>query len=465
VPAEPARRAASGGARWSASVALRVATLAVVMLAACTAPMAPPVAASGGPSLRGPAPPREALEPAPAEVALALPATEEPPTPPASEEAPTPPPSYDEARLSALRRRLGVLLAGKSLAGASVGALAIELGSGLVIFKQGAEKPLVPASNEKLFTTAASVGLLGADHRMLTRVAASSEPRPDGGVAELYLIGDQDLGWTKHARASAAEPLERLARAVRERGIRRVDGALHVMGEPLLDADRFGTLDPGEHRARVASRFRQALVAAGVSAQRTALSPSFALPAGAPTVAEWRSEPLIEASATINQLSHNELADGLLRHLGLARRGESTPAAGAAEALAWLTSSGVPTEALRMVDGSGLSRENRTSARALVALLRLASRAPWGDGFSRTLAVAGRSGTLARRMRGPNTDGRVAAKTGSLDGVVSLSGYLQSRHDGRRYAFSLLFNGVKSAAAARKVEDRFLEELASAWQG
>jgi D-alanyl-D-alanine carboxypeptidase/D-alanyl-D-alanine-endopeptidase (penicillin-binding protein 4) len=390
------------------------------------------------------------------------------PDPPAPQPAPAtlaPPPAYDQRRLAALRVRLARLLATSVASRGTVSALVVEVSSGMVIFEREASRPVIPASNEKLFTTAASVALLGPDHRMVTRLAASAPPSPEGSVEALYLVGDHDLGWSGLDRDTPPEALASLARAAREQGIRRVKGALHVLGEPILEAQRFETLDPAAHRAKVARRFQQTLSAAGVAAPRALLSGSFALPTGAVMVGEARSEPLIKACATINQISHNEMADALLRHLGLARRGESTPQAGAAEVLAWLTSVGIPTTGLQVADGSGLSRDNRTTTRTLVALLETAARAPWGAAFAGTLAVAGEKGTLARRMTGPDTSGRLRGKTGTLEGVVSLSGYLQSRHDGRSYAFALVFNGVTKGAEARKVEDAFLGELASDWQG
>jgi D-alanyl-D-alanine carboxypeptidase/D-alanyl-D-alanine-endopeptidase (penicillin-binding protein 4) len=360
--------------------------------------------------------------------------------------------------------RLGRLIASAIAARGSAAAMVTEVGSGAVIFEQEGGQLLIPASNEKLFTTAASLALLGLDHRMVTQLAASGQPTADGSVDDLYLVGGHDLGWATPDHAPP-DALVQLARAARAQGIRRVRGALHVVGEPILEAQRFETLDPGAHRAKTARRFQQALKEAGIKAPRTVLSASFALPAGTIAVGEARSAPLIEACATINQLSHNELADALIRHLGWARKGEASPQAGAAEVLSWLGAVGIPTSGLRIADGSGLSRDNHTTVRTLVALLGVAARSSWGGAFAGTLAVAGEKGTLARRMTGPDTAGQVRAKTGTLDGVVSLSGYLKSRHDGRSYAFSLVFNGIPSGAETRKIEDAFLAELAADWQG
>lgn len=104
------------------------------------------------------------------------------------------------------------------------------------------------------------------------------------------------------------------------------------------------------------------------------------------------------------------------------------------EALADL---GIPMEGVELADGSGLSRSNRATCAATFAALRVARQARFravDDG----LAVAGRSGTLRRRLVGTPVEGRLRAKTGSLDGVVGLVGVFERRPELR---FAMLANG------------------------
>ena len=123
-----------------------------------------------------------------------------------------------------------------------------------------------------------------------------------------------------------------------------------------------------------------------------------------------------------------------------------------------LADAGVPLGGVRLIDGSGLSSLDRLTARALSGLLRAA----WADPDVRpyllaALPVAGRSGTLADRMRTPPARGNVQAKTGTTSLASALSGYVK-----RRYVFSVLQNGSPvSSYWARRAQDRFATALAA----
>ncbi|MGH9004387.1 MAG: D-alanyl-D-alanine carboxypeptidase, partial [Acidimicrobiia bacterium] len=95
----------------------------------------------------------------------------------------------------------------------------------------------------------------------------------------------------------------------------------------------------------------------------------------------------------------------------------------------------------RSADGSGLSREDRHSAREFLGMLRVAGFQPWGNYLLESLPLAGRSGTLARRLRGTPAEGNVRAKTGWIDEARALSGYLTTA-GGRRAVFSVVVNGT-----------------------
>jgi serine-type D-Ala-D-Ala carboxypeptidase/endopeptidase (penicillin-binding protein 4) len=114
---------------------------------------------------------------------------------------------------------------------------------------------------------------------------------------------------------------------------------------------------------------------------------------------------------------------------------------------------------VRIVDGSGLSRYDRLTARALAALLISAwSDAEIKDPFVASLPVAGVSGTLEDRMKRLPAYGNVRAKTGTTDTSSSLSGYVRTR-----YVFSILQNGYPIAwYYARRTQDRFAQVLAGA---
>ncbi|MEM7165469.1 MAG: D-alanyl-D-alanine carboxypeptidase/D-alanyl-D-alanine-endopeptidase [Planctomycetota bacterium] len=109
-------------------------------------------------------------------------------------------------------------------------------------------------------------------------------------------------------------------------------------------------------------------------------------------------------------------------------------------------------------DGSGLSKQNRLSARALVALLRYANRQPWGRDLAATMPVAGEDGTLKKRFRKHPLRGQVRAKTGHIKGVSGLAGTAQTAAG--EVHFALLFHGAAGKVAkARLWQEKVLAEL------
>ncbi len=175
--------------------------------------------------------------------------------------------------------------------------------------------------------------------------------------------------------------------------------------------------------------------------------------------------PLADVATRVGKDSQNLFAEALLKRTGYAfarAAGEPNPrgswATGRAAVEDLLKRAGVQDNHVQPVDGSGLSRENRSSARAMVQVLAYMHKHPGWPLFARSLAVAGRDGTLKRRMK--DVPGLVCAKTGYIGGVRTLSGYVETP-DRRMYAFSLLFNGFKRTSRPfTKMQDRFCEVLA-----
>ena len=122
-----------------------------------------------------------------------------------------------------------------------------------------------------------------------------------------------------------------------------------------------------------------------------------------------------------------------------------------------LAAAGVPLAGVRLVDGSGLSRLDRLTATAVVALLEAGLAADLRDAFLASLAVAGVDGTLEDRLERSPARGRVIAKTGTTSGASALSGFVRDR-----YVFAILQNGRPIATHwARIAQDRFATVLAS----
>lgn len=225
-----------------------------------------------------------------------------------------------------------------------------------------------------------------------------------------------------------------------------LDGSLAADSSPVTLPVAAG--NPTRWAAQVV---RSRLIAAGIAVDgpaadshaKPAPSALLALPAEAP-LTEVRSRPLAEIVRGMLKRSNNLYAEALLR-LATGPAGSREGPAAITAARDRLAGWGVPVDAVRLADGSGLSRMNLTTAEALAMLLA----AQWDEGRSplaQGLPVAGVDGTLAERMKGTPAAGVVRAKTGTLTGVRSLAGYVVTP-GGEPLVFAILCNNFEGPPA------------------
>jgi D-alanyl-D-alanine carboxypeptidase/D-alanyl-D-alanine-endopeptidase (penicillin-binding protein 4) len=212
-----------------------------------------------------------------------------------------------------------------------------------------------------------------------------------------------------------------------------------VGGAIALGADRVeiwrSVIDPTAYAAAV---FRQQLEGAGIRIGGKVVAGS--VPADASPLYEFDGLPLRTTADLLLKYSNNFIAETLLKHLGRLDSGaQGSWANGAAALRARLAALGLPLEGSVLVDGSGLSRDNRVSARLLVAALRKADQTfAIGPDLLASLPIAAEDGTL--RKRADAARGLVRAKTGTLDGVTALAGWAHTVR-GRELVFALISNG------------------------
>jgi PBP4 family serine-type D-alanyl-D-alanine carboxypeptidase len=162
----------------------------------------------------------------------------------------------------------------------------------------------------------------------------------------------------------------------------------------------------------------------------------------------------------VNKESNNLLAETVAKTLGRVTFGEGSFQGGMRAVERFLLRDvGVPESEIRLRDGSGLSAQNQVSAGALLKLLRFMAASNHWEGFWSTLPEAGVRGELGR-MRNSPAARNLRAKTGTMEGVSSLSGMVRTR-SGERILFSILANDHPSEYRAKRAEDRIGILLAS----
>ena len=392
------------------------------------------------------------------------------PTAAATATAPTSaPPS---PALSALRAKLAGALAA---AGPQTGALVYDLTADQQLFAQRAGVGRPPASVEKLYTSVAVLSTLGPDARFQTSVLGAGHLGP-GRVwhGDLYLRGggDPTLGgggfnrvWEEGYGPTAAE----LVRQLRARGIRKVTG--HVIGDAsLFDSRRgvpssgyapdigdlggqlaaltydhgatLGSLSPGAFAARELALTMRADGIGAKAIRRTAPTPAAAQP-----LAAVSSPPTSVLLKLTDVRSDDFFAEMLTKQLGVRFGAGGTTSAGAAVIASSVAALGIHP---RIVDGSGLSRQDSSSPRQVVDLLRDVWRTPNGRVLHPALPVVGVSGTVQQIGLYSGARGRCVAKTGTLNYVSNLAGYCDSR-GGHTLAFALLVDGPDNVAAFKLI--------------
>ena len=313
--------------------------------------------------------------------------------------------------------------------------------------------PRIPASNQKLISTAYALDRLGPDFRLKTRLIQ----RPDGSM-ELNGQGDPDLGIAGLQRFVLAALRQGGARGNSVAGVK-----LMVREEPRSNwwpsdwhpADRgyaYGApitrlaltsnavggavSDPYSRLQRL---FQQEALRRGGTVQIQRGQPVAetlsAVQQNTVVLHEESSAPMHALLSLANTESHNFTAEVLMRQAS----GLWDVRAASRATERWMFEQGLPVKGLHVADGSGLSRNNRVTSNTIAALLMRMDQHPFSAYYQASMAIAGQRGTLRNLYRGSVLDGRFRGKTGTISGVRSISGYLQTV-DGPRYV-SMISNG------------------------
>lgn len=356
---------------------------------------------------------------------------------------------------------------------------------GLTVSSVNAQLTVLPASTLKVVVAAVALDVLGEGHRFRTSVHADVEAN---GVVpgDLVLVGGGDpvlvtAPWL--AESGQTYPpinvtsFEALADAVVAAGVTRVDGRVVGSGG-RYDDERFipswseairvteaGPYDalmvddgrlPGGGVASdpalgAAQILTELLLDRGIEiAEEPAADSAVAVPV---EVASVESVDLAGIIAEMLVTSDDNTAELLVKEIGFVTTGEGTTAAGLTEIEDRLRTWGVPLDGVALSDGSGLSRDNRLTCAALMAVLQFGDI---DDPVGRGMPVAAQSGTLIAEFENTPMSGILRGKTGSLTDVKALVGYVPAP-DGAVIEYTLILNEpAVQQSAFRDVWERLL---------
>jgi D-alanyl-D-alanine carboxypeptidase/D-alanyl-D-alanine-endopeptidase (penicillin-binding protein 4) len=345
-----------------------------------------------------------------------------------------------------------------------------------------------PASVEKLYTATTALQRLGAETRLSTTVFGTGQLGPNGvWEGDIYLRGGGDPTFgdssfiKSHYGGLGAGISTLVSQLVRTDGIHAIRGSVYgdesvfdsQRGEPssgyAQDPFLEGTLSGLAFDRGASGNEKVAHAPAAYAARKLwallkndgiSIRGSFGAattPAGSAQLAQVSSPTITQLLALMLPPSDNFFAETLLKDLGAAGGGTGTTAAGAA--VVSQTISALLGIHPRVVDGSGLSESDRTSVYEVVDLLSELQPTPTGTILRNSMAVAGRTGTLAKRMRSTGAAGHCQGKTGTLTGYSNLVGYCQAAN-GHLLAFAFFNDGI-STALAHVIQDHMTITLAN----
>ena len=449
--------------------------------------------------------------------------------------------------LTPLTERLSIMMRAPALNPEETGVAVLLLPEGRPIFMRLPDRPLQPASTQKILTTAASLALLKPEFVYRTILYADTPIDGSGSIAgNLYIQGSG-------APDLVGESWWLVARRLANLGLRKVEGNLvadesffdtarRPQGWPQASADSWYnapigalscnfnvvtvtidpspilgarpdlTLSPAASYFQVMNRAlttagptslavtrsfesgRNALVVSGTI--RRGSGPAFfnraveeptqyaltafreiarregievvgnlvvgTVPEKAREIHTHESRPLGSLVRDMNKNSNNFMAEMLVKTLGAQFVGIPGTTAGGLEVIrGYLAGIGVDLEGARLADGSGLSDDDRVSARLLAEVLARA-RADFeiGPDLVASLPIGGADGTLDERFGGEGSRRRIRAKTGRVAGALTLAGYAANK-DGRIFAFAVLANRPRGTIDnVHRAIDRIVDELA-----
>lgn len=456
------------------------------------------------------------------------------------------------AELDSILNRIGA-------EGAIVSARIVDVSSGQLIYERNADRATIPASNMKLFSSAAALEFFGPDHAFETYLYLAGE--------DLWLIGSGDPGFgdsliAERRQESTMAGIDRWADELIARGVRRLAGRLlyfdgvfdrelvhptwgrddlqywyaapvsglnfntnciDIMGKPgeaglpatlwvkpattmvtLENKTISGKGEPGADHTR--PQMKNHYVVAGRVEREGEISSAPVVDPGAfvadvvvehlrsrgivieggtervdrlpikpgPDVTPLLLTPhrtkLVEILPRVNKNSQNLMSEALAKAVGrayLMKRGDRDAIgswrSGHEAMAAMLREKKIDDQNFLAMDGSGLSRGNRVTARQVSELLVAMRKSANAKVFEESLAIGGVDGTIRNRFSGAK--GRVRAKTGYIGGVRSLSGYVDS-DSGRTIVFSIMYNniprragGIRDTRPFEMLQDEALELL------
>ena len=359
-----------------------------------------------------------------------------------------------------------------------------DLTTGEILAQHNSDLPLLPASIMKTVTIAGLLKEKGPDERFHTRVYADGKVNDGNIKGDLVVIGGGDPTLGANCLPESADIAEEIVASLKSMGIKRIDGNLRVdtsiyVGPSCppswVKEDRNESYATGSHAlnfrrnasgsrsvkdpvAVFLSYLKSKLASAGIAVEGTITQDDKGLAddRNATLLVDHVSDRYAEVMRSCMMRSDNLFAENLLRTFAIARGKEGSTTAGAEEMMKYWIKAGVPAKGVNIIDGSGLSRSNRVTARFMAGIMEEMNE---DEDFSTFLPLAGQEGTLSDFLKDTALDSYVAMKTGSMRGIQCYAGYKLDEQFAPTHSIVIIMNEIGKRPQARAAAERLLLDL------
>lgn len=375
--------------------------------------------------------------------------------------------SGDEAMAEFLRRN--------GVPDNSVSVKIIDLADGSIIASHNESVPLVPASIMKSVTTAALLETTGPDWRYHTRIFIDG-PNDFGYLrGNLIIEGACDPTVNSNKEPFSEDIIQEITDALTYQRINRIEGSIIIDENNFDGAPRptswakedcskyYGT---GSHAfnysdnatgeravhnpsANFISQLKKNLTYHGIDIEDNPMSEGKRI-----QIHDHLSAPIDEIMRSCMMRSDNLFAESILRTYGKIQGGDGSTTEAVSREIGLWKNKNLPLDGVEIIDGSGLSRDNRMTANFMTALLSDMSSNPYYASF---FPLAGQEGTLKKFLAGTPLDSYVAMKTGSMKGIQCYAGYKLDDDFAPTHAIVIIMNGItNSRDRAKKAAEKLL---------
>lgn len=380
--------------------------------------------------------------------------------------------------LMSLADAIGDFKASKAINQESTAVFIMDLKNNRTLASHNISKPLIPASIMKGVTVATLLDKVGPKFQFLTPVYTVG--KISGGVLDGNLlveaVGDPSIN-SKH-QPDISDFAQEIAEALAGEGITRIRGSVLVdesdfPGPAVNPSWSSGDLPhyygTGTHGFNFADNangkksvsdpvalFRSALMTAFAKAGIAIDNEKINVSSPKTLLFEHESASLDEIMRSCMMRSDNQYAEAFLRQVGLKYGGSGSTAEGTRQEMKYWTAKKASTDSVVIVDGSGLSRSNRLTAKFMADVLKKMAANPYYASF---FPLAGQEGTLKNLLAGTPLEGYIAMKTGSMNGIQCYAGYKLDDDYSPTHVVVFIMNDLKDRTAARKEVEKLLLSL------